>query len=567
MKAKSLLFAALAMVMAACVPTTDPKEEFVPEFKVSGVKDNTVSVGAGAKDVTVSVTSNLSWSVECAADWVTINPESYTAKEDKTSETVKVKVSVSANEVEEARETELVFGAEGVDPVKVTLRQAAKEHVYKTITVFDIDKFEPVSDYSVEAPAMGGSVSFTVQANGDWTVEAPEWAAVTPASFTYTDNDLATVTVAFEANTADARTGELRFKGDFEADLVVPVSQAVAPAIKATLKSYDYRQAIFDVEAPEGMYWLPVNGGDDEYFNSEEGGGVQGCVDYVLDVMNKLYAQYRDSYSIEEILDIQIDNKGSIADFKIGIEPETQYNIVFVSVAIDGDKYVAGALPAYVKFTSDAAPAAEDAYAALLGTFSNAAMNYGKAIAGESEYMDDIVAYIESDEINKTAYLAFVDGVYFPKSGNNVDFFLGNYVDGTLVFDIPTISDLGYGFWGFSDQNGNELTGAIALNAWYAYTESVKISKLIFTPVEGGFEVSADVPSNSSYGVDYINIEASIFDQAAGDTSYATGCACLLTNTFTRVEETASSSVRGFSIMNKKDFNPSKKFNAFKLSK
>ena len=49
MKAKSLFFAALAIMMAACVPTTDPKEEFVPEFKVSGVKDNTISVGASGK--------------------------------------------------------------------------------------------------------------------------------------------------------------------------------------------------------------------------------------------------------------------------------------------------------------------------------------------------------------------------------------------------------------------------------------------------------------------------------------------------------------------------------------
>ena len=183
MKARSLFFAALAMVMAACVPTEGPND-VAPEFKVSGVKDNTISVGADKKNVTVSVTSNLSWSVECAAGWVTIDPKSYTAKEDKTSETVKVKVSVSANEVEEPREAELVFGAEGVDPVKVTLKQAAKEHEYKTITVFDLTEFAPVSDYSIEAPGLGGSVSFTVQANGDWTVEAPEWAVVTPASFT-----------------------------------------------------------------------------------------------------------------------------------------------------------------------------------------------------------------------------------------------------------------------------------------------------------------------------------------------------------------------------------------------
>ena len=449
--------------MAACVPTTDSKEDFVPEFKVSGVTDNTVSVGAGAKDVTVSVTSNLSWSVECAADWVTINPESYTAKEDKTSETVKVKVSVSANEVEEARETELVFGAEGVDPVKVTLRQAAKEHVYKTITVFDIDKFEPVSDYSVEAPAMGGSVSFTVQANGDWTVEAPEWAAVTPASFTYTDNDLATVTVAFEANTADTRTGELRFKGDFEADLVVPVSQATAPSMSATLKYYDYRIATFDVEAPAGMYWLVVNGGDDEYFNSEKGGGVEGAAQWILDYVQGLYEKYSSSYSIQEVLEIMAAGNGSVADYTTKIDEDTQYNVVFVPFAIDGDKYVLGALPAHVAFTSEKAPEAEPAYSSLLGTFTNNdAMDYGAAVSEGKTVMLPLTAYIESVEINKTVSLSFVDGNYFPKSGNNVDYFIGNYVDGKLVFDVPCISELGYDFWSF----GDDVAGAITLLPW-----------------------------------------------------------------------------------------------------
>ena len=550
------------MVMAACVPTTDPKEEFVPEFKVSGVKDNTVSVGAGAKDVTVSVTSNLSWSVECAADWVTINPESYTAKEDKTSETVKVKVSVSANEVEEARETELVFGAEGVDPVKVTLRQAAKEHVYKTITVFDIDKFEPVSDYSVEAPAMGGSVSFTVQANGDWTVEAPEWAAVTPASFTYTDNDLATVTVAFEANTADTRTGELRFKGDFEADLVVPVSQATAPSMSATLKYYDYRIATFDVEAPAGMYWLVVDGGDDEYFNSEKGGGVEGAAQWILDYVQGLYEKYSSSYSIQEVLEIMAAGNGSVADYTTKIDEDTQYNVVFVPFAIDGDKYVLGALPAHVAFTSEKAPEAEPAYSSLLGTFTNNdAMDYGAAVSEGKTVMLPLTAYIESVEINKTVSLSFVDGNYFPKSGNNVDYFIGNYVDGKLVFDVPCISELGYDFWSF----GDDVAGAITLLPWYAYTENVDITQLIFSAVDGGVEVSANNPSDQP--TDYINIMSSIFSQDAGLTTASTGCACLLSNTFTKVEATASSSVRGVRLMNEKTIEPSKKYSVKKLVK
>ena len=105
------------------------------------------------------------------------------------------------------------------------------------------------------------------------------------------------------------------------------------------------------------------------------------------------------------------------------------------------------------------------------------------------------------------------------------------------------------------------------MNVWYAYTETVNISQIIFTPVEGGFEVSADVPSDSTYGTDYINIMSSIFDQAAGDTKMYTGCACLLTNTFTRVEATASSRVSERSLMVNKCIEPSKKYSVNKFAK
>ena len=298
MKARSLFFAALAMVMAACVPTEGPND-VAPEFKVSGVKDNTISVGADKKNVTVSVTSNLSWSVECAAGWVTIDPKSYTAKEDKTSETVKVKVSVSANEVEEPREAELVFVAEGVDPVKVTLNQAAKEHEYKTITVFDLTEYAPVSDYSIKAPALGGSVSFTVQANSDWTVEAPEWAVVTPVSFTYTDNDLADVTVSFEANLVETREGEIRFKGDFEADLVVPVSQAVVPTIGLTLGTVEPKSIGFTTNPSDEEFLYMVMCESKSYFDQFESDEelLAAEVEWLQDLAS------RNSMSLKDVVD------------------------------------------------------------------------------------------------------------------------------------------------------------------------------------------------------------------------------------------------------------------------
>ena len=555
MKARSLFFAALAMVMAACVPTEGPND-VAPEFKVSGVKDNTISVGADKKNVTVSVTSNLSWSVECAAGWVTIDPKSYTAKEDKTSETVKVKVSVSANEVEEPREAELVFGAEGVDPVKVTLKQAAKEHEYKTITVFDLTEFAPVSDYSIEAPGLGGSVSFTVQANGDWTVEAPEWAVVTPASFTYTDNDLAEVTVAFGANLVEAREGEIRFKGNFEADLVVPVSQVTAPKVGVTYKSSSYCNVIMDVDVTDGTYWYVALADKENYDKM----GSMGLGEWVVSNVQALADKYSAHYTASQVVELTADGRSSAENYDYNeLDPETEYYLVVVPVTVDDTTIKLAGIPSdAITFTTTAEPTATGDYVSILGTYVNSAYDYFSS-DDEHDVFNDLKMVVEPYIINESVLISFTDDNYFPLGVDEetgevfADPFVGKYSEGKLSIEVPQVSRYG-AFWNFNGLGA----GAIDLEVFYLQSETVEVETWDLT-VNGGNLVASASPASDVEGDPIVIQSAILCPNEYGillESGKATGIAIILDPTFTKVVEeevpasTKAVSPKGLSFKN-----------------
>ncbi|MGM9783456.1 MAG: BACON domain-containing protein [Candidatus Cryptobacteroides sp.] len=542
MKAKSLFFAALAIMMAACVPTEDPKDEFVPEFKVSGVKENTISVGASGKDVTVSVTSNLSWSIDCQSDWVSVDPASYTAKEDKTSETVKVKVSVLENDAEKTREATLTIAGEGVDPVKIAVKQAAKEHVYPTICVFDTESFAPVADYSVTADFLGGAVSFTVQANADWTAEFPEWAVLSPASFTYTDNDLATLTLTVASNLSEtAREGEIRFKGEFESDLVIPVSQAAASKLAATYKSSSYRNVIMDVDAPVGTYWIVVTADDENYAKM----GDMGLAKWIIGKVQTVADNNSAYYTASEIVSLLADGCGPVEDFNYDELPaDSKLNLVVVPIISTDDVTVslAGLPSAAFSFTTDPTPVASAEYEAILGTYVNHAYDYFES--EEEDVYNDLVMVVEPYFINESVFISFTGGTYFPQgSKGTVDSFIGKFVDGKISIEVPQMSQLGY-TWGFSFGDG-----AMVFDVLYFKSETVYIENLDFTPAESNLTVSAS-PASDVEG-DFFAIQASIYVQGEDGlptpSGKATGIAVILDPTFTRVEEEAPASVKAAS--------------------
>lgn len=331
MKAKSLFFAALAIMMAACVPTEDPKDEFVPEFKVSGVKDNTISVGASGKDVTVSVTSNLSWSIDCQSDWVSVDPASYTAKEDKTSETVKVKVSVLENDVEEAREATLTIAGEGVDPVAVTVKQAAKEHVYQTICVFDFDNYAEVADYSITAVAAPSEISFYVKATADWKAECSEWITVSPDSFTYSDgNETVKVTASFTKNYGEERTGEIKFSGDFETDLVIPVTQKKLDSVELTIGDVTFEAINFSAVPSDKEMLYIVTYDTPEYVNQFD--NDEDFFASEIEFFQYLATEYK--MTLEAVI-AELASTGDVEDY-FSVDPDTDVVVYAFGLTSDG---------------------------------------------------------------------------------------------------------------------------------------------------------------------------------------------------------------------------------------
>ena len=204
MKARVLFTVAAALALiAACKPDPKPTETFKATLGVSGITGNTISVTADAKEVTFKVSANISWSIDNKANWITVTPASATIDDKQTAET-SVKVAIAANEEETAREAVLTIGADGVDPVSVTVKQAGVEKPAVVLQAFDVENFEAIADPAVTVAGLNGAASITIQANVNWTATADEWITVDPAEFTFDgENDLATVTVTAAAS-ADA---------------------------------------------------------------------------------------------------------------------------------------------------------------------------------------------------------------------------------------------------------------------------------------------------------------------------------------------------------------------------
>lgn len=107
------------------VTTTDLKEITAP-----------IEVAEKAASASVIVVSNVSWTASSDQNWLTVSPASATI-ENKEVPTA-VSFTVEANSVTEVRTANVTFTAEGVEPVVVSVSQAAKKDVSFTITVENV---------------------------------------------------------------------------------------------------------------------------------------------------------------------------------------------------------------------------------------------------------------------------------------------------------------------------------------------------------------------------------------------------------------------------------------------
>lgn len=460
MRARNLFFALAALsLFAACNPQEDtPKVQGT--LTVSGAKDNAITVAGAGKTVKLTVKSNLSWTASCDADWIEIDPTSVENADNKVVST-KVSVVVKKNEGKEERSAEIKLGAEGVDPVVITVKQSAAAVEEKILCVWDMDKFVPFENPSISTSFLGGQLSFTIHANVDWTVTCPNWITVDPTSNKYdgqTQN--VTVKVALHINDeSNVRTGEIKFVGEGVADLVIPVKMEKASTLSATLKEteHPYTDVDFEVVPGEGITWTARNFDDEElaYLAQNE----LTPADLLIHQLNYLLKK---GYTAAQVTAGMLTS-GNGTENVTGLEAETHYQFTAIGATYDKDyqQFIPTTLPVDIEYTTAKAPVADAAYAALAGT-------YEVKVYSQREKKETTLQMVVAPlYINEAYTFHFPNSDFSPVDGEYVDKFVLGYDNEKKALVLPN-GQLGSEdvTWGFKDsKTGEEFNGGIVFFA------------------------------------------------------------------------------------------------------
>ena len=479
MRARNLFFALAALsIFAACNPKEDtPKVQGT--LTVSGAKDNAITVAGAGKTVKLTVKSNLSWTASCDADWIDIDPASV---ENTAHQVVSTKVSVVVKKnTDKERSAEIKVGAEGVDPVVITVKQSAEVAEESVLCVWDMDKFVPFENPSISTDFYAAEISFVVHANVDWTATCPSWITLDPTSNKY-DGQTQNVTVKAVVAVNDeegAREGEIKFVGEGVADLVIPVKQAKAARVKATLKEteHPYTDVDFEVVPDEGITWTAKNFDDDEIAYLAE--NKLTPADFLIYQLNYFLQK---GYTVDQVT-AGLLTSGNGTENVEGLKGETHYQFTAIGAVYDEDykQFIPTTLPADLEYTTATAPVAEAAYEALAGTYEM------KVYSQREKKETTLQMVVEPLYINEAYTFHFPNGDFSPVDGTFVDKFVMVYDGANKALIVPNGQVGSEGFtWGFQDADGNTIDGGILF-----YAEVGETSK------EDGTEAAA--PKNLVY--------------------------------------------------------------------
>ena len=478
MRASNLFFALAALsLFAACNPQENtPKVQ--DTFTVSGAKGNAITVAGAGKTVKLTVKSNLSWTASCDADWIEIDPASVENTDNKVVST-KVSVVVKKN-TDKERSAEIKLGAEGVEPVVITVKQSGVAAEEKVLCVWDMDKFAPFENPSVSAEFYAVEISFVVHANVDWTATCPSWITLDPTSNKY-DGQTQNVTVKAVVAVNDeegARAGEIKFVGEGVADLVIPVKQAKAARVKVTHKEteHPYTDVDFEVVPDEGITWTAKNFDDEELAILAE--KKLTPADFLIYQLNYLLQKY----TADQVTAVLLTS-GNATENVEGLKAETHYQFTAIGAVYDKDnkQFIPTTLPADLEYTTANAPVAEAAYEALAGTYE---MTVYSLREKKETTLQMVVAPLY---VNEAYTFHFPNNDFSPVDGTFVDKFVMVYDGANKALTIPNVQVGSEGFtWSFRGGAGNTIDGGILF-----YAEVGETSK------EDGTE--AAVPENLVY--------------------------------------------------------------------
>ena len=187
--------------------------ELDPLISISG--GNSVTVLGQGEEFDVKVQSNVVYETEISEDWLTVVPEASPAA---IVETKTLKFKAAPNLTGVARTGTVRFYKDNIEAIlKVTQ-----------------DKFEPKITVQMEGvntiAGIGEARNVSIVSNVPFKVTSPSWVKLPsveiPTAGTYS------IPVEFEANTGDARTGEIVFaNAEYSYSLIVSVVQAASNVV------------------------------------------------------------------------------------------------------------------------------------------------------------------------------------------------------------------------------------------------------------------------------------------------------------------------------------------------
>ncbi len=187
--------------------------ELDPLISISG--GNSVTVLGQGEEFDVKVQSNVVYETEIGADWLSVVPEASPAA---IVETKTLKFKATPNLTGVARTGTIRFYKDNIEAIlKVTQ-----------------DKFEPSITIQMQGlstiAGIGESRNVSIVSNVPFTVTAPSWVKIPateiPTAGTYS------LPIEFEANTGDARTGEIVLKNDeYSYSVTMSIAQAASNVV------------------------------------------------------------------------------------------------------------------------------------------------------------------------------------------------------------------------------------------------------------------------------------------------------------------------------------------------
>lgn len=475
MRARNLFFALAALSLSAACNPQENTPKVQDTFTVSGAKGNAITVAGAGKTVKLTVKSNLSWTASCDADWIEIDPASVENTDNKVVST-KVSVVVKKN-TDKERSAEIKLGAEGVEPVVITVKQSAEVAEESVLCVWDMDNFKPFENPAISADFYAVEISFVVHANVDWTATCPSWITLDPTSNKY-DGQTQNVTVKAVVAVNDeegARAGEIKFVGEGVADLVIPVKQTKAARVKLALKetAHPYTDVDFEVVPDEGITWTAKNFDDEEIAYLAQ--NKLTPADFLIYQLNYLLQKYTADQVTAGLL-----TSGNGTENVEGLKAETHYQFTAIGAVYDKNykQFIPTTLPADLEYTTAKAPVAEAAYEALAGT-------YEMKVYSQREKKETTLQMVVAPlYINEAYAFYFPNGDFSPVQDEYFDKFVMAYDGANKALVLPNAQLGSEGFtWTF---NNGQITGGILF-----YAEVGETSK------EDGTE--AVVPENLVY--------------------------------------------------------------------